>query len=120
MKRILNVLLLISFTLTIMVPLTGVTIHKMVSTLFLLLSLIHTIIYRKKIGFKRYVLVTLIFVSYISGLLSMVFDNYSFILIIHKVISILIVFFLAIHIFIFQKCLLKKKNFLKRELDGTN
>lgn len=53
MKIILNIALLITFILTIMVPLTGVHIHKMASVFFLLLSIVHTIIYRKKLGVKR-------------------------------------------------------------------
>ena len=42
MKKILNYGLFISFLLTIMVPLTGVHIHKLASTVFLLLSIVHT------------------------------------------------------------------------------
>ena len=45
MKKILNIALLITFILTIMVPLTGVHIHKMASTFLLLLSIVHTITY---------------------------------------------------------------------------
>ena len=38
MKKFLNIALLISFLVTIMVPLTGVHIHKLASVLFLLLA----------------------------------------------------------------------------------
>ena len=54
MKKLLNLALLISFIVTIMVPLTGVHAHKMASVLFLLLSIVHTITYRKKLGAKRW------------------------------------------------------------------
>ena len=47
MKRVLNYLLAISFILTIMVPITGIIVHKLASTLFLVLALIHVFIYRK-------------------------------------------------------------------------
>lgn len=47
MRRVLNYLLAISFVLTIMVPNTGVIVHKLASTLFLVLALIH-VFYRKK------------------------------------------------------------------------
>ena len=47
MKRILNYLLAISFILTIMVPITGIIVHKLASTLFLVLALIHVFLYRK-------------------------------------------------------------------------
>lgn len=44
----LNSCLLLSFIVTILAPLTGIPIHKLASTLFLLLSVIHTILWRKK------------------------------------------------------------------------
>ena len=47
MKKILNIALLFTFAATILVPLTGVHVHKMASVIFLLLSLIHTVVYRK-------------------------------------------------------------------------
>lgn len=47
MKRILNYLLAISFILTIMVPITGIIVHKLAATLFLILALIHVFLYRK-------------------------------------------------------------------------
>ena len=46
LKKVLNYLLVISFIITILVPITGVIIHKMAATFFLLLSIIHVIIYR--------------------------------------------------------------------------
>ena len=52
-KTTLNFLLLISFIVTIFAPLTGIHIHKMASTLFLLLTLVHTIVYRKTLGAKK-------------------------------------------------------------------
>ena len=52
MKRILNYLLAISFILTIMVPIMGIIVHKLASTLFLVLALIHVFIYRKRLDFK--------------------------------------------------------------------
>ena len=47
MKRILDYSLAISFILTIMVPITGIIVHKLASTLFLVLALIHVFLYRK-------------------------------------------------------------------------
>lgn len=41
MRRVLNYLLAISFILTIMVTITGIIVHKLASTLFLVLALIH-------------------------------------------------------------------------------
>ena len=37
MKKILNAALLVSFILTVLVPLTGVHVHKLASVLFLML-----------------------------------------------------------------------------------
>ena len=103
MKKFLNIALLISFLVTIMVPLTGVHIHKLASVLFLLLSIVHTIVYRKKLGAKRWMLLALIVISFATGLFGMILDPFPSILILHRCISIALVFFLAIHIFIFHR-----------------
>ena len=103
MKKFLNIALLISFALTVLVPLTGVHIHKIASVIFLLLSIVHTIAYRKKLGVKRWLLLGLILVSFASGLFGMILDQFPIVLILHRVISIALVFFLAIHIFVFHK-----------------
>ena len=103
MKRFLNIFLLISFLVTIMVPLTGIHIHKLASVIFLLLSIVHTITYRKKLGMKRWLLLGLILVSFVSGLLGMILDHIPMILILHRCISIALVFFLAIHIFLYHR-----------------
>ena len=103
MKKTLNIALLLSFLVTIMVPLTGVQIHKLVSVLFLLLSIVHTIVYRKKLGVKRLLLLALIVISFATGLFGMILDQHPIILILHRCVSIALVFFLAIHIFVFHK-----------------
>ena len=103
MKRFLNITLLVSFLITIMVPLTGVHIHKLASVLFLLLSIVHTIVYRKKLGVKRWLLLGLIVISFATGLFGMILNKSPIILILHRCISIALVFFLAIHIFVFHK-----------------
>ena len=103
MKKFLNIALLISFIVAIMVPLTGVHIHKLASVLFLLLSIFHTIVYRKKLGAKRWLLLGLILISFATGLFGMTLDRSPIILILHRCISITLVFFLAIHIFVFHK-----------------
>ena len=102
MKKVLNIALLISFVTTIMVPLTGVHVHKLASTLFLLLSIIHTIVYRKKLGAKRCLLLATIIISFAAGLFGMILDQFPMVLILHRTISIVLVFFLAIHIFVFH------------------
>lgn len=53
MKKILNIALVVTFAATILVPLTGIHIHKMASVIFLLLCLVHTFVYRRKLGVKR-------------------------------------------------------------------
>ena len=103
MNRFLNIALLISFLITIMVPLTGIHIHKLASVVFLLLSIVHTISYRKKLGTKRWLLLGLIVISFATGLFGMILDRGPIILILHRCISIALVFFLAIHIFVFHK-----------------
>ena len=103
MKKVLNISLLISFIVTVMVPLTGVHIHKLASAIFLLLSVVHTITYRKKLGAKRWLLLGLVLISFATGLFGMILDHIPIALILHRAISIALVFFLAIHIFVFQK-----------------
>ena len=103
MKKVLNIALLVSFLVTIMVPLTGIQIHKLASVLFLLLSIVHTIVYRKKLGAKRLLLLALILISFATGLFGMILDQFPIMLILHRAISIALVFFLAIHIFVFHK-----------------
>ena len=103
MKKLLNLALLISFIVTIMVPLTGVHAHKIASVLFLLLSIVHTIVYRKKLGTKRWLLLALIVISFATGLFGMILDQFPIVLILHRCISIAVVFFLAIHIFVYHK-----------------
>ncbi len=103
MKKLLNLALLISFIVTVMVPLTGIHLHKLASVIFLLLCIVHTVVYRKKLGAKRWLLLGLIVISFASGLFGMILDQYPFVLILHRAVSIAIVFFLAIHIFIYRK-----------------
>ena len=103
MKKSLNVALLISFIVTVMVPLTCIHIHKMASVIFLLLSLVHTIVYRKKLGANRWLLLITIVVSFVTGLFGMILEHVSAVLISHRAISIALIFFLAIHIFAFHK-----------------
>jgi len=107
MKKALNIALLLTFILTIMVPLTGVPIHKLASTLFLLLCVVHTIIYRKKLGVKRWLLLAMVMISFATGLFGMILEQFPMVLILHRAISIGLVFFLAIHIFVFHKLLYK-------------
>lgn len=103
MKKLLNIALLVSFIVTILVPLTGIHVHKLASTLFLLLSVVHTVVCRKKLGGKKYLLLALVLLAFATGLLGMVLDQYPLVLILHRVISIGVVFFLAIHIFVYRK-----------------
>lgn len=103
MKKCLNLALLVSFIITVLEPLSGIIVHKLASVLFLLLSIAHTLLYRKKLGWKRYLLLTLIFVSFTTGLFGMILDQFPIILVLHRCISIAAVFFLAIHIFVFHR-----------------
>ena len=103
MKKFLNLALLISFIVTIMVPLTGIHAHKMASVIFLLLSIVHTVVYRRKLGAKRLSVLGLVGISFATGLFGMILDQFPIILILHRCISIAVVFFLAIHIFVYHK-----------------
>ena len=102
-KKTLNVLLFVFFVVTVMVPITGVQVHKMASTLFLILSIVHTCVYHKTLNAKKLLLLGVIVVAFLSGLFGMILDQFAIILILHKAISIASVFFIAIHIFVYHK-----------------
>ena len=103
MKKGLNIMLFASFLLTVAVPLTGVHVHKLASVIYLLLCVVHAVVYRKKLGTKRYLLLALVVVSFATGLFGMILDQFPIVLILHRVISIAVVAFTAIHIFVFHK-----------------
>ena len=108
MKKIMIFSLFLSFALTIMVPLTGIPVHIMASVIFLLLSVVHTIVYRKKLGIKRWLLLAGIVTAFATGLFGMILDHIPMVLILHRAISIALVFFLAIHIFVFHRRMFRK------------
>ncbi len=101
-NKILNIALLISFLATIFVPITGLHIHKLASVLFLLLAVIHIIVYRHKMSGKRIMLILLCIISFFTGLFGMIFKEYPFILIVHRTVSLAIIFFMAIHIYLYR------------------
>lgn len=101
--KILNILLLLSFIVTNLVPLTGLIVHKMASLIFLLLCIIHAIFYRKKLKQKALLLLALVALAFFSGLFGLIFDEIPLILALHKVISIGSIFALAIHIFVYWR-----------------
>ena len=103
MRRVLNYLLAISFVLTIMVPITGIIVHKLASTLFLVLALIHVFLYRKRLDLKYILIIVLTILSFVLGILGLIMIEYPIILVIHRVLSIGLVFILAIHIYKFHR-----------------
>ena len=108
MKKLLNFALLASFLLTVLVPLTGLHIHKLASVLFLLLTVVHTAVYRKRLNGKRWMLLAAVVLSFLSGLLGMILDQYPLILALHRAGSILLACGIAIHIFVFHRRMLRK------------
>lgn len=102
-KKILHILLLVSFVLTVLAPVTGIPVHKLASTAFLLLCIIHAIVCRKRLGTKAWGILGLVAAAFLSGLFGMIFDGIPLILALHKVISMGCVAVLAIHIFLFRK-----------------
>lgn len=106
-RCVLNVALLVSFVVTIMVPITGIMVHKLASALFLLLCAVHTVVYREKLSKKRFGLLALVLVAFVSGMLGMILEETPMVLAFHEAISIGSVFFLAIHVFSFHRKLWK-------------
>lgn len=102
-KKLFNISLAVTFILTLLVPITGIHVHKLSSVLFLLLCLVHTMKHRKKMGARKYVLLLVILAAFVSGLLGMIYEEYAIILALHKIISIVTVGILAIHVFVYHK-----------------
>ena len=102
-SKILNILLLAAFIITMMAPLTGMMVHKMASLIFLLLCLVHTIVYRKQMNGKRFVVLGMIVVAFLTGIFGMILDHIPMVLALHKAVSVVSVFFLAIHIFVYHR-----------------
>lgn len=100
MKKCLFWLLLISLILTLMVPFTGVVVHKLASTVFLLLCGVHTAAARQTPGPRRWALLALVGAAFLSGVLGLVWEELPWVLAVHKALSMACVFFLAIHIFV--------------------
>ncbi len=100
MKRVLNYLLAISFILTIMVPITGIIVHKLAATLFLVLALIHVFLYRKRLDYKYILIIVLTILSFVLGILGLIMVEHPIMLILHRTVSIVLIILLAIHIYI--------------------
>ena len=96
MKKILGVLLLVSFLAAVSVPFTGVIVHKLASTVFLLLSLVHIFTAKGKSGLGL-MLLALVIAAFASGILGMILDDYPLVLGLHKLLSIGSVFVLGLH-----------------------
>lgn len=103
MRRVLNYLLAISFILTIMVPITGIIVHKLASTLFLVLALIHVFLYRKSLDLKFIFIIVLTILSFVLGILGLVLVEYPIMLTLHRTVSIVLIILLAIHIYKFHR-----------------
>lgn len=102
-EKTVNLLLALSFLATILVPLTGIMVHKMASAVFLLLCVVHMVIYRKKCGPKKWGLLLMVIFTFLSGLFGMVYEQIPAILLLHKLLSMACIVCLAIHLFVFQR-----------------
>ena len=103
MKMVLNYLLAVSFIVTILVPITGIQIHKLASTLFLVLALIHVFLYIKRLDLKYILIIVLTIVSFVLGILGLVLVEYPIMLTLHRTVSIVLIILLAIHIYKFHR-----------------
>ena len=99
MRRVLNYLLAISFVLTIMVPITGIIVHKLAATLFLILALIHVFLYR----YKYILIIVLTILSFVLGILGLIMIEHPIMLTLHRTVSIVLIILLAIHIYKFHR-----------------
>lgn len=103
MRRVLNYLLAISFIVTILVPITGIIVHKLATTLFLMLALIHVFLYIKRLDLKYILIIVLTIVSFVLGILGLIMVEHPIILTFHRMVSIVLIILLAIHLYKFHK-----------------
>ena len=103
MRRVLNSLLAISFIVTILVPITGIIVHKLATTLFLMLALIHVFLYIKRLDLKYILIIVLTIVSFVLGILGLIMVEHPIILTFHRMVSIVLIILLAIHLYKFHK-----------------
>ena len=103
MKRVLNYLLAISFVLAIMVSISGIIVHKLAATLFLVLALIHVFLYRKRLDYKYILIIVLTILSFVLGILGLIMVEHPIILTFHRTVSIVLIISLAIHIYKFHR-----------------
>lgn len=96
MKKILGILLPVSFLATLTVPLTGVIFHKLAATVLLLLGLVHVFTVRKR-SKSGLGLLALMAVSFAAGILGMIFDRFPVVLGLHKLLSLFSIFALGVH-----------------------
>lgn len=57
---------------------------------------------------RRVAVLGLVFTSFLTGLFGLIFEEISIILALHKMISIVVVFFLAIYVFVFSSMIFPK------------
>lgn len=77
------------------------TVHKLASMLFLLLTILHMVLCRKKLTAKRCLLLLLVMLCFVTGVIGMIIDG-IILLALHKVLSMAAIFFLAIHLFVYR------------------
>lgn len=106
LKRIISIGLVMSFALIFLVPITGIAIHKISSAIFLLLSIIHTLIYIKGMNIKKLLLLIIVLIAFISGIMAMLGE---FWLVVHRTIGIISIIAIAIHLFVYHKRIVKNK-----------
>ena len=83
--RILNYILWSSFVVTMLAPITGIHIHKVASTIFLLMCFVHTLKHKEKLNAKRWGILCLIILAFVSGIVGSIYDEYELLLNLHKV-----------------------------------
>ena len=103
MKKVGTLALFISFIVTILEPITGILIHKLAATVFLLLVFAHMAAYRKRPETKKYLLLLLVAASFATGVCGMIVEQYPLILLLHRAISAVAVIFLVLHIYRYRK-----------------
>ena len=78
-------------------------VHKLASTLFLVLAFIHVLLYRKRLNLKYILIIVLTILSFALGILGLIMVEHPIILLLHRTVSIVLIILLAIHIYKFHR-----------------
>ena len=90
-------------------------IHKLFSTLLILLMIIHTLVNIKDMNTKRWALFILAILSFVTGMFAMIDSTSTWGSPLHKVVSLLFICGTACHLFVYHKKIFSQRKVVNNE-----